>query len=170
MLVFAPLLQVIASVFGFLARDAVAATGMGVLAGTWASIGGVMLTSRPGAVSHALGTLLFLAAAALLVTAGAAAMSKLVPAAVLGLSAVRFAVTGIHEFVPGTAWKTASGIIGLVLGCAAVYGAASLEIESMRGSPLLPVGRHGTGRAALTSDLSVQVSDVASEAGVRKQL
>jgi uncharacterized protein len=169
-LIFAPLLQAIACVFGFLSRDAVAATGMGVLAGTWANIGVVTLTSRPGATSHALGTFLFLAGAVVLVSANVAAMSKLVPAIVLALTAIRFIVTGVHEFVPGTGWKTASGIIGLVLGFAAVYGAASLEIESMRRSPLLPVGRHGSGRQALTADLSVQVNGVAAEAGVRKQL
>jgi hypothetical protein len=30
-------LQLIASLFGFLARDAIAGTGMGILAGTWLS-------------------------------------------------------------------------------------------------------------------------------------
>jgi hypothetical protein len=47
---------------------------------------------------------------------------------------------------------------------------ASLEIEGMRGSPLLPTLRRGAGRQALAGDLSDQVRDVAAEAGVRKQL
>ena len=166
----APLLQVIACVFGFLSRDAVAATGMGVLAATWAGIGAVTVTSRAGATSHALGTLLLLAGAAILVSATVAATAKLVPAIVMGLSAARFVVTGIYEFVPDSGWKTASGIVGLVVALAALYGMASLEIESMRGSPLLPTLRRGPGRQALAGDLPSQVSGVAAEAGVRKQL
>lgn len=168
--IFAPLLQLIACVFGFLGRDAVAATGMGVLAATWASIGAVTLTSPPGATSHALGTVLFFAGAAVLVSATVAAFSKLVPALVMGLTAVRFVVTGIHEFVPGPGWKTASGIVGLVLAGAALYGVASLEIEGVRGVPLLPTLRHGAGRRTLSADLAYQAGRVAGEAGVRRQL
>ena len=49
-------LQLVASVFGFLGRDVVAGTGMGVLAGTWLSVALVMLDrSAPGATSDALG-------------------------------------------------------------------------------------------------------------------
>src|SRR5436190_20583815 len=38
LLAFVAPLQLIASIFGFLARDVVAGTGMGILAGTWLSI------------------------------------------------------------------------------------------------------------------------------------
>lgn len=168
--VFAPVLQLIASVFGFLGRDAAAATCMGLLGGTWACIGAVTLTSKPGATSHALGTLLFLSGTALLIFASSAAAYKLAPAIVLALAGLRFIVTGVFEFLPDTAWKMTAGIVGLVLGFAALYGAASLEIESMRHAPLLPTLRRGEGRQALQRDLANQVSDVAAEAGVRKQL
>ncbi|HWG02278.1 MAG TPA: GPR1/FUN34/YaaH family transporter [Trebonia sp.] len=169
-LIVAPALQAIACVFGFLGRDAVAATGMGVLAATWASIGAVTVTSRAGSVSHALGLMLFMAGAGALVSAVVAAGTKLVPAIVMGLTALRFVVTGVHEFVPDSAWKTTTGIVGLVVAFAALYGMASLEIEAMRRSPLLPTLRVGQGKKALSTDLSAQVSDVAAEAGVRKQL
>src|SRR5215213_6047143 len=46
-------LQLLTSILGFLARDSVAGTGMGILAGTWLSIGLVKLTSAPGATSDA---------------------------------------------------------------------------------------------------------------------
>ncbi len=65
-------LQLLASVFGYLARDVVAGTGMGLLSGTWLSIGLVKLTSEPGATSDALGLFLLLAATAMLVPAAAA--------------------------------------------------------------------------------------------------
>jgi uncharacterized protein len=83
---------------------------------------------------------------------------------------LRFIVTGVFMFVPSTGWKTAAGILGLVLGAAALYGAASLELEGMRRSPLLPTLRRGEGGQALEPDLPAQVSEVAAEAGVRKQL
>jgi succinate-acetate transporter protein len=171
-LIFAPLLQVISCVFGFLGRDAVAATGMGVLAGTWACIGAIMLTSRPGATSHALGTFLFLAGAAVLVSANTAATAKLVPAIVLALAGLRFILTGIYQFIPTTPWKVTAGVAGLVLGFVAVYGSASLEVEGVRRAPLrlLPTLRHGAGREAIEGDLAAQVRHVAAEAGVRKQL
>jgi hypothetical protein len=50
-------LQLVVSVFGFLARD-VAAPGMGILAGTWLSIGLVHLTGELGSSSDALGLFL----------------------------------------------------------------------------------------------------------------
>lgn len=91
-LLFTVPLQLVACVFGFLARDPVAGTGMGVLAGTWAVVGATTLTSPPGSSSPGLGVVLIAAAACLLVPA-AAARGKLVAAAVMALSAVRFAVT-----------------------------------------------------------------------------
>jgi uncharacterized protein len=168
--IFAPLLQVIACVFGFLSRDAVAATGIGVLAATSAAIGAVSVTSRAGTTSHALGTLLLVAAVAVLVSATVAAAAKLVPAIVMGLAAARFVVTGIYEFVPDSGWKTTSGIVSLVAALAALYGMASLEIKSIRGAPLLPTLRRGAGLQAFSGDLPTQVSHVAAEAGVRRQL
>src|SRR3954465_763015 len=48
-------LQLLAAGVGFLARDVVAATGMGILAGTWATVGLTTATSPPGAVSPGLG-------------------------------------------------------------------------------------------------------------------
>jgi hypothetical protein len=51
-------LQFTASLFGFLARDAVAATGMGLLSGIWAVVGLVTFTGKPGSTSHALGLFL----------------------------------------------------------------------------------------------------------------
>lgn len=86
-------LQLVAAVVGFLARDPVAATGMGLLAGTWAAVSLTTLTSPPGDPSGGLGVLLLLSAACLLVPA-VAATAKLVPALVILTSATRFAATG----------------------------------------------------------------------------
>ena len=45
-------LQFTASLFGFLARDGVAATGMGLLSGIWAAVGLVTFTGKPGSTSN----------------------------------------------------------------------------------------------------------------------
>lgn len=90
--------QLVASVFGFLARDVVAGTGMGILAGTWLTVALTTLTSPPGSTSRALALFLAIAAIAMLVPASGAASGRLVPAAVLATTAVRFAVTAGYEW------------------------------------------------------------------------
>jgi len=81
-------LQLLASVFGYLGRDIVAGTGMGLLAGTWLSIALVTLMApRPGATSDALGLFLLLAGAAMLVPFATASLAKLAAAAVRTLAA-----------------------------------------------------------------------------------
>jgi hypothetical protein len=76
-------LQLLASIFGFLARDPAAATGMGVLAASWFTTGLVKLNSAAAATSTVLGVFLVFASAALFVPAIGAAFGKLVPAIVL---------------------------------------------------------------------------------------
>jgi hypothetical protein len=104
-------LQFLTAIFGFLARDVVAGTGMAILSGTWLSIGLVTLTCAPGSTSDALGLLLILAAIAMLVPA-AAATSKLVAAAVLVTTAVRFAITALYQLTGSGTWKTTAGVVG----------------------------------------------------------
>ena len=163
-------LQLVAAVFGFLARDVVAGTGMGVLAGTWLSVGLVQLTGAPGATSEPLGLLLLLAAAAMLVPTAAALTGKLVPAAVLLTTALRFATTGISEVGASTGWKTVAGIVGLVLCALALYAAAAMAIEDARRETVLPLGRRRFGAESMGGNLDQQVERIEREAGVREQL
>jgi succinate-acetate transporter protein len=136
-------LQLVVSVFGFLARDVVAGTGMGILAGTWVSAGLVLLTGAPGSTSDALGLLLLFAAAAMLVPAAAASTGKLVAFAVLATTALRFAVTGAYELTTADGWKTAAGVVGLVLCVLAVYAALAMALEDVLDRTVLPIGRRG---------------------------
>ena len=163
-------LQLLAAVFGFLARDAVAATGMGVLAGSWLVVGLVTYASPPGSTSAALGTFLLFAGAALLVPAAGAALGKLVPALVLLTAAVRFALTGAYQLTGGPGWQGAAGVVGLVLLGIAFYAALALEIEGIKRKTVLPVLRRGEGRSAVEGDLGDQLRSVENEAGVREQL
>ncbi|WP_147251832.1 hypothetical protein [Blastococcus sp. TF02-8] len=158
-------LQTLACVLGLLTRDPVAATGMGVLSGTWAVIGLTTLTSPPGAVSAGLGVLLLTAGLALLVPSAAAVGSKLVPAAVMGLASVRFLVTGGYELTNAAGWKAAAGWVGLALAVLAIYAALALELEGGQKRTILPVGRRGAGAAAM-GGVDPNPADLAREAGV----
>ncbi|WP_217914537.1 GPR1/FUN34/YaaH family transporter [Miltoncostaea marina] len=169
LLAFVVPLQLVSSVLGFAARDVVAGTAMGVLAGTWLSSSLVLLTTAAGARSDALGTILALAAVALLVPALAAAGTKVVPAAVVATSSARFAVTGADE-LGAEAMRRPAGVVGLALCALAVYAALALALEDARGRTVLPVGRRGGGRRAIDGSLADQLADVAREAGVRRGL
>jgi succinate-acetate transporter protein len=162
-------LQLVACVFGFLARDPVAGTGMGVLAGTWAAVAWSLLLSPPGSTSAALGVLLLCSAVAMCVPT-AAATTKVAAMAVMGLSAFRFAVTGVGQLTASSAWLTFAGWVGLALGLVAAYAALTFELEDARHAPVLPLGRRGAGADTMTASVADQVASVPHEAGVRKQL
>ena len=151
-------LQLIASLFGYLGRDVVAGTGMGVLAGSWLSIALVTLTSSPGSTSDALGLLLLVSAAGLAIAAFAATGGKLVATAVLGTAALRLFCTGMYELTASSTWEEVAGVIGLVLLALGVYAALAIALEDTRRETVLPTGRRGAGR------------DVVDEPGIRPQL
>ena len=158
LIAFAFPLQLVVSAFGFLARDVVAATAMGILAGTWLAVGLIRLTGEPGSTSDALGLFLLIAAVAMLVPAAAASTGKLAPFFVLGTTAVRFATTGLYELTASDTWKAVAGIVGLLLCALAVYAALAMALEDVLHRTVLPLGRRGG------------ATDVGTEGGVRDQL
>ncbi|RZU31929.1 GPR1/FUN34/YaaH family transporter [Blastococcus saxobsidens] len=163
-------LQLLSSVFGFLGRDPVAATGMGILSGTWAVVALTTLTSPPGAVSAGLGVLLLVSGVAMLVPAVAAVGSKVVPAAVMALAGTRFLVTAGYQLTGSAGWRSAAGWVGLALALLAVYAALALELEGARERTVLPLGRRGAGRAAMAGEGPLRPADLLREAGVRPQV
>ncbi len=162
-------MQLVACMFGFLARDPVAGTGMGVLAGTWAAASINTLLAPAGATSPGLGVL-FLAGAAAMVVPAVAATSKLAASAVMGTAALRFAVTGIAQVTGSSAWLTAAGVVGLLLACVAFYAALGFELEDARHKPVLPLGRRAAGSDTMSGTMADELHDLTHEAGVRKQL
>ena len=163
-------LQLGASVVSFLARDGVAATGMGLLSGIWAVVGLVTFTGRPGATSDALGLFLLVAGVAMWAPASAAAESKLVPALVLATAGLRFVVTGLYQLTAAEAWEDAAGVIGLLLAAFAIYAAYAAEWEDVLERPVLPLGRRGKGKLAVTAPYTQQIAELHREPGVRQQL
>lgn len=169
-LVFAPLTQVIACVFGFLARDPVASTGMGVQAAGWLTIGLLLLLTPAGSTSAVLGTLLFGAGAGLLLIAIVCGQSKLLPALVLATTATRWIVEGVYQTSGSETWQDASGVIGLVLCALALYTAFAMDLEDQLHRSVLPILRRESAKRALQPELAAQTQKVAAEAGVRSQL
>lgn len=163
-------LQFTASIFGFLGRDGVAATGMGLLSGIWATVGLVTFTGKPGSTSDALGLFLLIAGVAMWAPASAAVASKLVPALVLATAGLRLVVTGIYQLTGNEAWEDTAGVIGLALAAFAVYAAYAAEFEDVLKRPLLPLGRRGKGELATKGTYLDQIANVAHEPGVRQQL
>jgi uncharacterized protein len=162
-------LQAVASVFGFLCRDPAAGTGMALQSGGWAAIAVVTLTAPTGAHTPALGVALVAAALALTVPTVAAA-SKPLAAVVMGLTGLRFAVTAGAELTGAQPWQSLAGVLGLLLAAVALYAALAFELEGVRGNSVLPLWRTGGSADAMTDRLDEQVSGVAREAGVRRQL
>jgi succinate-acetate transporter protein len=163
-------LQLLVAVFGYLGRDVVAGTGMGLLAGIWLSVGLVKLTSAPGSTSDALGLFLLVAAIAMLIPAAAASGGKLIPLGVLATTALRFATTGIYELTASPTWAHIAGVTGLVLCALALYAALAMALEDARRETSLPVLRRGLGRTSLEGSLDDQLARIEREAGVREQL
>jgi succinate-acetate transporter protein len=162
-------LQLLGCVFGLLDRDPACATGMGLLSGTWAATGVSTVVGPPGGVQAGLGVVLVIAAGALLVPAAGAA-SKAVLTVVLAGAAIRFAISGGYELTGSQVWAHASGIAGIAVAALAVYAALAFELEATLGRPVLPIGRTGAGRRAVSGRLDYQIADLAREPGVRKQL
>jgi succinate-acetate transporter protein len=163
-------LQLIACIYGFLCRDVVAATGVGVLGGTWAAVGVIWLTSPPNTTSPGLGMILAVAAGALPVPTIAALTSKVVASLVLFLAAARFAITGAYELSSAQIWQYASGICGIVVAVLALYTALAAEMDSATRRSLLPLLRRAHGHRAISGRLGDQIATLAREAGVRQQL
>ena len=170
LLVFTVPLQLICCLTGFLCRDVVACTGLGLLAGTWATLALTLLTTPPDATSPGLGILLVVVAGALLVPMTAALSSKVVAALVLVLAAVRFAITGGYELSSAAGWQYASGVCGIVVAALALYAALAAELDSANRRTVLPLLRPAFGRRAVSGRLAEQLETLPREAGVRQQL
>lgn len=167
---FAFLAQALAAVFSLLARDGTAGTAMATLALTWLVVGLVMLLARPGETSPALGLFLLFSGTAMALVGLTAALSKLVPAAVFLLAALRFFATAGYHLDGGVGWQRTAGVLGLVLFALAMYAAWAASIEDAVGRTVLPLGRRGKGKVAVTGSLLEQVKEVTTEPGVREQL
>lgn len=161
-------LQLIACLFSYLARDGAAGTALGVIACSWLALGLIHILGTPGHVSGALGLLLLSAGGVLALSAAAVGRGKPLPALVFLLTALRFVLAGIHELSAVGTWRHAAGILGLVISGLAAYCMLAFELEGQTRAPLLPTFRRGRGAAAVHEGPAAQLDQIVNEPGVRQ--
>lgn len=161
-------LQLLASVFSYLARDGAGGAAVGVLATTWAAMGLVHIVSAPGSRSGALGLLLLASAGALGLSAIAVTVGKPLLGFVFMAAATRFALAGVYELGASGFWRDAAGVVGLVVLGLAAYCVLAFELEGQQRQPVLPTFRRGRGASAVSDGVEAQLEGVAHEAGVRQ--
>lgn len=160
-------LQLLACVFSYLARDAAAGAAVGVLATTWAGLGAIHLVAAPGSRSGPAGLLLLAAGGVLALTSIVIMSAKPLPALVFLLAAVRFVLGGVYQLGATPAWRDAAGIEGLVVLGLAAYCVLAFEIEAQRRRPVLPTFRRGIARLDRGAELGMDPPVIAREPGVR---
>jgi succinate-acetate transporter protein len=161
-------LQLLASVFSYLARDGATGAAVGLLATTWGAIGLVHIVSVPGSRSGALGLLLLSAGGILACCSCAVMPAKPLPALVFLIAAVRFVLAGIYQLGGSNSWRDAAGVAGLVVLGLAAYCVLAFGLEGQRRKPVLPTFRRAPTAVAAGDGVAAQLGGVAHEAGVRQ--
>src|SRR3954447_17091689 len=163
-------LEFLSAVIAFLARDTFGATGLGLFATSWLSLGIANMQASQDAVSRAVGLYEFGFAFAIVLLAVAAFGGKPLIGVILLVAGVRSVLSGVHEWGgPDWAWKT-SGWLALAIFFVAMYGGLAFLLEDVQQRQVLPVFRRGASKKALEGGLDAQLAGLAGEAGVRQAL
>jgi hypothetical protein len=163
-------LEIIATIFAFLARDTVAAATLGLFAGSWFVAGLTTMQSTPGVLNAAVGYFLIAFTLVVLLLACAASLGKPFIAILLFVSAARGLLSAAYELGAGVAWNQVAGWLALVIFVVAMYGGIAFLLEDALGRTVLPLGRRGGSREAIEGSLGDQLRGLEDEAGVRHTL
>ncbi|HLH13806.1 MAG TPA: hypothetical protein VKV16_03380 [Solirubrobacteraceae bacterium] len=161
-------LQLLACVFSYLARDGAAGAAVGVLSTTWLGTGVLHVIGGAGTRSGPLGLLLLAAAFAIAVSATSVSAANSLAGAVFFLAAVRFCLAGVYNVGGATAWNHAAGVVGLLVSATVAYAVLAFELEGQRRRALLPTFRRGHGLSPARIDPREQLDTLAHEPGVRQ--
>jgi uncharacterized protein len=162
-------LELLATVFAFLARDTLGATTLGLFTTSWLALGWIYLASPPGGTSVTVGIYLFGFATAVLLLAVLSTMGKPFFSVLLSLAAVRMVLAGAYEVGASKTLLEISGGFGLALTALALYGGVALGLEDAHQRELLPLFRRGAARESFEGFES-QLERLEAEPGVRHQL
>jgi succinate-acetate transporter protein len=157
-------LQLLASVFSYLARDGAGGAATGVLATSWLALGLSHATAGTRGTVAVLGLLLLAAGGVLVLTSVAVSVGKPLVGGVFMLSALRLGLAGVYELSGTAVWQDIAGVVGLVVCAGAAYCVLAFELEGQQRRTVLPTLRRGRAELAI----SQQMDGVAREAGVRQ--
>lgn len=162
-------LELLATIFAFLARDTLGATTLGLFSTSWLTYGWLGLASPPGEKSITVGIYLFGFSTAVALLATLAVLGKPFFTSLLALAVVRQLLDAIYEVGGGTELYRISGGFALALTALAMYGGLALGLEDARHQQLLPLFRRGGADEAFQG-YEAQLGRLESEPGVRQQL
>lgn len=161
------LLQLLACVFSYLARDGSVGAAVGVLSSTWLAVGVVHLLAPGTGRSGALGLLLAASACVIGLSAVSVAQVNRLVAFVFALTALRFAFDAAYDLGGPHAWTRAGAIDGLVVCATIAYAVLALELEGQQRHSVLPTFRHGRGELETQPLPGEQLQMLSREPGVR---
>ena len=160
-------LQLLACVFCYLARDGATGAAVGVLSTTWLGIGVLHLITPDTGRGGALGLLLLAAGFALAVSASSVSRANGLAGFVFLLAALRFALAGVYDAGGSQTWSHVAALVGLAVSGAAAYAVLAFELEGQQRRPVLPTFRHGRGRVS-AGESSDALEAIMREPGVRQ--
>ena len=161
-------LQLLASILSYLARDGAAGAATGVLSSTWLALGLSHVTAGTGRPIAVMGLLMLATAGVLALSAVAISVGKPLPGTVFMLAALRFALSGIYELSGVTVWQSIAGVAGLVVCAGAAYCVLAFELEGQQHRTVLPTLRRGRAELAMSDGAAGQLDGVGREPGVRQ--
>jgi succinate-acetate transporter protein len=162
-------LELVATVFAFLARDTLGATTMGLFTTSWLTLGWGQMSSPPGQISVTTGIYLFGFSAAVFLLALLSTLGKPFFTLLLLTSVARQVLSGVYEIGARREFEKIAGGFGLGLCALALYGGTALGLEDARRREVLPLFRRG-GATEAFEGFEAQLERLESEAGVRQQL
>jgi succinate-acetate transporter protein len=163
-------LEIVATVFAFLARDTVAAATLGLFSGSWFVGGLTTMQAKPGVLDPAVGYFLIAFTVVVLLLAVAAIFGKPLIAVLLFVSAGRGLLSAAYDLGAGQTWNHVGGWLAVGIFCIAMYGGIAFLLEDAQGRTVLPLARRGGSREAIEGGLSDQLRGLEDEAGVRHTL
>jgi succinate-acetate transporter protein len=162
-------LELLATIFAFLARDTLGATTLGLFTTSWLALGWFDHSAKPGTTSVAVGVYLFGFAAAVLLLAALSTMGKPFFSLLLTVAATRMVLSGAYEVGAGKTVFQISGGFAIALTALALYGGVALGLEDAHQRDLLPLFRRGAAAESFEG-LEAQLERLEAEPGVRQQL
>jgi uncharacterized protein len=163
-------LELVATIFAFLARDTLGATTLGLFTTSWLTFGWTSYAAKPGATAVTTGIYEFGFAAVVILIAALATAGKPFFTLLLCIAATRMILAGLYEVgaVGKTVFEVAGGF-ALGLATLAFYGGTAFALEDARQAELLPLFRRGAAAESFDG-YGPQLERLEREAGVRQQL